>query len=515
MVAAGWSPGSLASARLTPLWRDALLLALIGVATFAAFPTKPLYSENQNTKFLYGLAKAGYGRLRDDWLAQQPSELPIFDALVFLTANFAGPWAFFVWHALLVVVYAVAMYGIARLVGLTEPERFGPGGRWFLTIFGIWFVGLHSNNATGRMFEGVGHQYIHGPVFEPAMFGVLALLGLLLFRLGQAGWAAVLIVAAAWIHPAYAIPGLMLFAGMVVARWRFGPAMVQLPPLVMAGGVLGCLGAAGFAWSLLQPVDPAVHAEAVRIITEIRIPQHSLPEQWFDGNGQAKLLLVITAIVLARRDPVGWVLLTMTLGIAALSIWVYVAHDMQLALAAPWRASAIVMPAANAILLGRAMQEFAIMSENRSWLARTCLILTAFVLVAAIGLGIRGKIRQFVLLAKDPAYFAWVRDNAKPGDVFLTPVHEMDFRLATGQPQYVSWKSHPYAGPAVLEWYRRVEQARAVTKTPDPPCETLAALAGEGVTHVVRKVVDGAPDCPGWDVVYADGTDVIAAHSPE
>jgi hypothetical protein len=215
--------------------------------------------------------------------------------------------------------------------------------------------------------------------------------------------------------------------------------------------------------------------------------------------------------VLARRDPVGWVLLTMTLGVAALSIWVYVAHDMQLALAAPWRASAIIIPAANAILLGRAMQEFATMADNRPWLGRVFLVLTAFALVATIGLGIRGKIRQFVL-KEHPAYFTWVRDNAKAGDVFLTPIREMDFRLATGQPQYVSWKSHPYAGSAVLEWYARIERARAVTKQPMPACEALSALAAEGVTHLVRRSADGAVNCPGWEIVHDDGINLIAAH---
>ena len=28
------------------------------------------------------------------------------------------------------------------------------------------------------------------------------------------------------------------------------------------------------------------------------------------------------------------------------------------------------------------------------------------------------------------------------------------------------------------------------------------------------QAADGAPDCPGWDVVYADATDVISAHRP-
>ena len=300
---------------------------------------------------------------------------------------------------------------------------------------------------------------------------------------------------------------------MLVARWRFGPALVKLPPLVMAGGVLGCLGAAGFAWSLLQPADPVVHAEAVRIITEIRIPQHSLPEHWFDGNGQAKLLLVITAIVLARRDPVGWVLLTMTLGIAALSIWVYVAHDMQLALAAPWRASAIVMPAANAILLGRAMQEFAIMAENRPWFRPTCLISPPSSWSPRSASASAEKVRQFVLLERTRPI--------SPGCA-TTPRWRRVFDAVT---RWISPRHRPSAicqlevASLCRPWpcWNGIggSSRRAGHQIARSSCDTLAALAAEGVSMWCARPRAGAPDCPGWRVVYEDGADLITANGPQ
>ena len=40
-----------------------------------AFTQWPLYSENQNTKFLQGLATAGMGYLSNDWLANTIREL--------------------------------------------------------------------------------------------------------------------------------------------------------------------------------------------------------------------------------------------------------------------------------------------------------------------------------------------------------------------------------------------------------------------------------------------------------
>lgn len=500
--------------RAGPWRRQALVIVAIGLATFVVFPTDPLYSANQNSKFLFGLAKAGVGRLEEDWLVAQGSVLPIFDALVFLTKRFAGDWAFHVWHLAMVIVYVTAAYGIARTSGRTDDGFLGRFDGWFLAAFGAWFVALNSNDGTGRFFEGVARQYINGPVFQPASFGVLLLLALLLFRVGQGGWAAVLIVAAAWVHPAYVLPGLLLLAGMAVAARRFPAAGAGFGPLVLAGGVVGCCAAAGFTYALLQPSDPALHAEAVRIITEIRIPQHADPAVWFDFDAQAKIVAVAAVVWLARRDPLGWVLLVATLGTIALSLWTVATDDRDLALAAPWRASAVIVPAAVAILMGRIIEAIAARSGRRPHLRRAAVGVTASVLLIGLAFGAHNVVEAYVR-ADEPAYFAWVRARAEDGDVFLTPIDQEDFRLATGQPQYVSWKTHPYRDDAVLAWYERIRRARAVTSTPPPDCAALRPLAAEGVTHVVRRTAQGAPDCPAWPVVFDDGAFLVAAHRPD
>jgi hypothetical protein len=492
-------------------WRTAAGLIIIGAAVYAVMPTLPLYSDNQNTKFLYGLAKAGVGRLKDDWLIGQGSSLPIFDALVYLTQTILGGWFFYVWHFFAVTTYTAAMYGIARVVGVTQPERFGPDGRWFLVLFGAWLTALSTTHATLKAFWGVAIQYLNGTVFQPQSFGILALLALLLFRLRETGWAVVLIIASAWLHPPYAIAGLMILLGMTVARWRFGPGEVNLSVPVLAGGIIGCLGAAGFTYSLLQPTDPAIAAEAVRIITELRIPEHSLPGVWFDADAVIKLVVFCFVLWIARHDPLAWVLMVVGAGVAVSTLWVYVAHDLELALAAPWRASAIVVPAGVAILIGRALQAFASWTEGHPRRRRAALAVTAAALCISVGLGVFNKLRFFNELQK-PLYFAFIRESAQDGDVYLTPVDDMDFRLATGQPQYATWKTHPHRGDAVLEWYRRVGRARAVTEATQPSCSALDDLAREGVTHLVRQQPNGDLHCPGWSVVYEDGDYTVSRH---
>src|SRR5262249_55406051 len=90
-------------------------LVLLGLFWFGSIPFSaaycqaPLYYSNQNQYFLYGLARAGEGYLRDDWLAQTGDPTPLFSGLVSFTARFLQPWVFHIYHALLQGVYLAAL----------------------------------------------------------------------------------------------------------------------------------------------------------------------------------------------------------------------------------------------------------------------------------------------------------------------------------------------------------------------------------------------------------------------
>ena len=80
-----------------------------------------------------------------------------------------------------------------------------------------------------------------------------------------------------------------------------------------------------------------------------------------------------------------------------------------------------------------------------------------------------------------------------------------DFRLATGAPVYVEFKSIPYKDSDVLEWYRRIQAADHFYKGPD--CSQLQSLSTqEGVTQVVLET--GGPElaCPFLQETYRDSS---------
>src|SRR4030067_415070 len=71
-----------------------------------AYAQSPLYTSNQNQYFLHGLAQAGYGNLRDDWLATTVDPTPIFSLLVNLTYRiFNTEIIFYFQYAFLFGVY--------------------------------------------------------------------------------------------------------------------------------------------------------------------------------------------------------------------------------------------------------------------------------------------------------------------------------------------------------------------------------------------------------------------------
>lgn len=146
---------------------------------------------------------------------------------------------------------------------------------------------------------------------------------------------------------------------------------------------------------------------------------------------------------------------------------------------------------------------------------------------AKVGLLLRGAVALMLLCTAigagffisklrkaEPPYAAFVRANLAPGQLYLTPVGREEFRLFTGAPQYVSFKSHPYRDVEVLEWYRRLEAARQVYRGKEMDCAQLKRLAEhEAITHVLVMAWVASPSCPFARQVFESGATKIFALS--
>jgi hypothetical protein len=499
----------------------AVVLFAIGTALFSlAYCQAPLYYSNQNQYFLHGLARAGEG-LAEDWLARTLDPTPVFSALVAFTARYLHPWLFHVYYALLQGAYAAALVGLFVRVARPDVAR----RHW--PVFAALLVAAHaallrwcSYRWLGQDYPwylqaGVAGQYVLGAMFQPSTFGVLLVVAVCLFAWGRVVLAAVCVALAATVHSTYLLPGALLVAGFMTALVVEG----RLRQAVGVGALalLLVLPVSLYVFLTFRPTGPETFAASQWLLAHIRIPHHATVDLWLDRIASYQLIWMGAGIALARPRlrialavaAAGAVLLTLV------QVWT---ESNTLALLFPWRLSAVLMPIATAVILSRlvAVAVLPAWSEPR----RTAVISAVVVLaLAAAGVWIMVAGLGFQSGREERGLLEYARRTRRPGDMYFVPVTVPElaqttrgslssdfkpiadkrrdarvippdlqgFRLATGVPIFVDFKSIPYKDIEVAEWYYRlIIVAEGVQKDlAKGEGWAVAGLRGWGVTHVV------------------------------
>jgi hypothetical protein len=500
--------------------RRSIALLLAGSALFAAaYGQAPLYYSNQNQYFLHGLA-ANDGLLAEDWLANTADPTPAFSALVALTARYASPWAFYLYHALLLGAYGVAMFGLfAHLAGPEKVER-------HRLLFAVLFLAIHSALARWLSYRlvgfdypwffqaGVAGQYLLGAMLQPSFFGVLLVVAVCLFARGRPYLAAVCTGLAADMHSTYLLPGGLLTLGFLTSlalrrEWKTTLGVGAVALALVAPAIVYTLARFG-------PTSPEVFAEAKDILVNLRIPHHSRPDLWLDPVAWLQVAWVALSLVLVRKTPLFAVLSVPFLLAVLLTLAQVATGSNTLALLFPWRISAVLVPIATTIVLSRLVLSLA--STDADWSFEWVSVAGIFVLVAA-GAWITSQRLAFRVSDDEEGVMEFVRLNRSLGDTYFLPVRVPDlvkatrgslssdfkplaekkvdakvipvdlqrFRLHTGTPIYVDFKSIPYKDTDVLEWRDRLLLAQSLQERMhkgdvDPALVELRRL---GVTHLI------------------------------
>jgi hypothetical protein len=487
-------------------------IAILSALCFAgASRILPLYSLNQHTKFLHGLAWAYPDRLGADWTAATVDGLPVFTWLVYFVARFLAPSGFVVMEYALLAVCGWALYQIAS--GMAPGASMRPAANVALAAL----VALLSVAPERHVMTGVASQYLIGNYLQPSEFGVLFLLSMAL--VGAHPRAALLLAAApAVMHPAYIpIAALMVAVqGWVLWRHRRGGDMFAL------AGALALIVAPQLDLALrFAPETADLQAEAMRIIAFERIPHHSLPRMWFGPVAFGKLALALVAIRLAPAGVLRSTLVVLVAFSTLGALFVAVSDNAAVALLAPWRASVVAMPLALTVLLGRGVP--ALFRGLERWHRAQYVApgLAGALALAACGAVINSAIStpaRHARTSSDPVAVV-ARQTPASGLTYLTVPSDFGFRLAAMAPQFISNKSHPYRASEVIEWRRRTELASAVFGTDERGaesgfnCDALRTLLrAYTVTHVVLPptAVSSAERCP-WLAPVPDAPPLLRA----
>jgi hypothetical protein len=498
-----------------------LSLFLLGTLLFAvACGQAPLYYSNQNQYFLHGFAAAGQGHLDHDWLANTRDPTPLFTALVAGTLRWLHPWMFYLDYALIQGVYAASLLGLfVFLVGPQVAAR-----RW--PVFVLLFVGVHAALVRWASYRWLGQdypyylqgglagQYILGAMFQPSTFGVFLLAAVVLFLSDRLGWAVACLALAVNVHSTYLLPAGLLTAGFLAALLREGQVARALRLNGLA--LLAVLPAVLYTWLMFAPTSPDEFARAREILVNVRIPHHCRPRLWLDAIAVLQIGWFGLSLVWARSARLLLVLAVPALLALALTLAQVRTDSTALALLFPWRISSILVPIATAVLLARVVQALPAGVETRT--IRVASGIT--VLLLAIGGGWVMAARQgFHVNDEELPLLRFVRDHQQPGDVYFLPIQIPDlaastrgslssdfkplaekktdqrvlsvdlqrFRLFTGAPIFVDFKSIPYRDTEVLEWYDRLRFTETIWRELhagrfDRP---LAELRARGVTHLI------------------------------
>jgi hypothetical protein len=520
-------------------WLRAVATFLIGSLLFSvAYAQSPLYTSNQNQYFLHGLAQAGYGNLSRDWLANTLDPTPLFSALVAWTYRLAHIEAvFYAIYTLLMGIYLFSLVGIVTMIFDLRPSS-GRYGAFMALIFLVhsaaWRFALSRSLGANWEYileDGLAGQRLLGPVLEPSCFAVFLMLSIYLFMRHKPALAVISACLAASFHPTYLLSAACLTLAYVLATawerrqqarqptrrsvsrlsWLIRPLGISLVGLIAITPILY------YVISNFGNTPAETTAQARAILINYRIPHHALLSYWFDATSAVKIGLFIAALLVLRKGRLLWVLLVCSLAAASLTLFQLLTGNQLLALIFPWRLSVFLIPLATAILLGALVSLF--FNFRARWTERY----TGAIRLASLGLialtVLIGGVRFYLDMQRkyqgpERAMEVYVASHYQPKDIFLTPTKMQDFRLASGAPVYVDFKSIPYRDSDVLEWYRRVRLADRFYNQED--CSLLPEFIQSGVTKIV---IEGSPDhtptCMQSQPVYQNETYQIYAVSSE
>lgn len=489
-----------------------LSMALFLAGLFAlAYTQSPLYTSNQNQYFLHGLARAGFGYLDQDWLANTLDPTPVFSYLVYLTFRITQqPALFYLYYAVLLGIYLFSLVGIIN--DRFHFERFST--RWWVLVTLIFLVHsaalrfffstLLSDNWTYLLEDGLADQRLLGPVFQPSTFGVLLLLSIYLFLKKHPFFAVLLAALAATIHPTYLLGAGALTLAFMVETYRQDKKITKSIQL----GLIALLGVTPiliYVYTSFANTPPLSTARAQEILVSFRIPFHAVFQRWFDLPAIIKIGLMLSAIYLVRRTSMFYILFVPFLIASALTTLQVILDSNSLALLFPWRISTWLVPISVGILLGELVMRLFGALPDLQTRHRKIILLVCFVLL--VSLTVIGLIRVNIDFSRkaslpERGVMNFVAETKQEGQYYLIPLDMQDFRLTTGAPIYVEFKSIPYKDQDVLEWRRRLQISDLFYKK--GTCADLEKLSKIGLTHVIATSRQYKLECEAWQLLYQD-----------
>lgn len=498
---------------------DSILVFLIWAFIFGIiYAQSPLFTSNQNQYFLHGLANAGFGDLKSDWLANTRDPTPVFSMLVEYTYRISNnTGVFYLYYFIIFGVYLFSLVGITGTlydISATSLKLTLITGLLLLHSAALRFVlSIGAGPEWIYIFEGgLAGQRLLGSVFQPSSFGVFLLLSIYLFLKNRVLLSLVAIGVAVTMHPTYLLAsGILVFAYLLcifldgknfkeVTSTSLIAILVVSPIFIYTFQSFGGTTSLGFS-------------RAREILVNYRIPHHAVIGEWFNITSIIQLGLIILAIYLIRNSRLFLILVIGILFATILTLLQLFFDNDALALLFPWRISAILLPISIAVILGSSLAWIFNRYSTQMKMYRFRLVTVNLIIIS--GMVIIGAVR-FSLdqwrqsMSPEHTLFETIRGGGSEDDVYLIPLKLQDFRLATGKAAYVDFKSIPYLESEVLEWYRRNQIAGKFYSNEKLGCGWIDEISKEErISHIVIEVGSREIECGEFKLLHRDNSYLI------
>lgn len=493
-------------------------LLLLTLVFGVIYTQSPLYSSNQNQYFLQGLAKAGYGFLQNDWMANTVDPVPAFNMVVYFTVRFLHQGFFYGYWFLLLGVYIYSICGIASLVFNINKSRIE-----FLLFLALVFA-FHSplvdyigSNWLGTtqqylLNRGVASQYLLGDVFQPSLFGVFFVLSICLFLQKKLAGAVLALALAATFHTSSILSAAILTLSYMVVTFK-EERNIKKPFWIGFSALILVVPIVAYVLANFRPDAGETWRQAQNILADFRDPHHVLSKrselgEWF----YFRVAVVIAAIYLVRKSRL-FGIMAITFSIAAILSAIQILTDSnKLGMMFPWRFSTVLVPLSLSLITAFFVSFIFDKFEFRKPLQSK--LIDGFSIVAILFLifwGIREMKLRYEAHYHNPdvPMMEFVKETKQPGDTYLIPALDLEelenFRLFTGAPVFIDYKSVPYNTNDVLEWYQRVIKMRQFYEAAEMDCQFLKQLDSEyNLTHIVVENRRFPTRCEVLEVQYRD-----------
>ena len=497
----------------------ALWAVILTGVFFSTQPTVGLYFDNQSTYFVQGLRLSGqHPYLDNDWFAQTRS---LHIGFTYLVAGLAHwgilPEAVAVTDTIFRLIFLASLgLMVNALLDLAVSNDQKPLRRtgFVLSVVSVYVLSLWPVFQLSAFFEWVGVSSL-AIVFEkfgfyyslggfaafryytePASFSVLIFTALALMPYKRWRWSSVLLGIAGLMHASYLIHSGVLAGLIVLYLWARG----QRSEAFWAGGIYAAFVLPLVLYILTQMTDSQT-AAANAILALERVPHHTQPTRWWDATDtiHAGIILVSTALLWWKdRGLTRWAVAATTLYVG-FGVWlVILTKNSSLAILIPWRASGYLYAFSQLVVLTTGLVLLIKLLSRWPRFADSLVVIVPIALLLWSGMenGI------FSVLPEEYAdtttqiqypFMLRIQQETPEDSLLLTPLREGDYRLGAERPVYVDWKSNPYKGSDVLEWWDRVNFVQQFY-TLDAPRRQQACQAIGADYYVLDKASMGGAE---------------------